>query len=96
MIFMIKVLHESKNLTEEPSLPRIRKVPRRLDDGSSGHVYSSPKDRYRHVYFEALDLASEEVNRRFEQSDIKIMSHFYLKLQMENLYRKFLKTLKVS
>ena len=64
--FYDKVLHESKNLTEEPSLPRIRKAPRRLDDRSSGHVYSSPKDRYQHVYFEALDLASEEVN---EQSD---------------------------
>ena len=66
-------MHESQNLTEEPCLPRARKVPRRLDDGSSGHVYRSPKDRYRHVYFEVLELASGEVERRFEQSDITLI-----------------------
>lgn len=69
--FYTNVIHESSTLTEEPSLPRVRKLPRRLDDGSSAHVYDSPKNRYRHAYFEAIELASGEVENRFDQSDIR-------------------------
>ena len=42
--------------------------------GSSRHMvvskhdprYQAPKDRYRHIYFEALELAYAEVERRFD------------------------------
>lgn len=47
--FYDQILHESSTLTEEPSLPRRRKVPQRLDDGSSGHVYETPKEKYQHA-----------------------------------------------
>ncbi len=44
-------------------------MPRRFHKGSSGHVYTCPKEKYRHAYFEVLELALGEVDRRFEQSD---------------------------
>ena len=50
----------SSTLTEEPKLPRSQKLPKRLDEGACPHLYLVPKDRYRHVYFEALELAAEE------------------------------------
>ena len=68
--FYDHTVEESGSLTEEPKLPRIRKAPRRIDHGSSPHIYACAKDMYRHAYYEALDLVSEEVERRFQQSDI--------------------------
>ena len=68
--FYDHTVEESGSLTEEPKLPRIRKAPRRIDHGSSPHTYACAKDMYRHAYYEALDLVSEEVERRFQQSDI--------------------------
>ena len=68
--FYDHTVEESGSLTEEPKLPRIRKAPRRIDHGSSPHTYACAKDIYRHAYYEALDLVSEEVERRFQQSDI--------------------------
>ena len=63
----------SLNLTDEPCLPRHRKVPRRYDGGEPAHRYANPKERYRHAYFEALELAAGEVQRRFDQADLKIV-----------------------
>ena len=64
-------IEESKSFTEEPKLPRKRKLPRRLDHGSSAaHQHSSPKEMYHQIYYEAIDIVSEEVKRRFDQSDI--------------------------
>ena len=47
-------------------------MPRGTDHGSSPHTYACVKDMYMygHAYYEALDLVSEEVERRFQQSDI--------------------------
>lgn len=67
------VLQASEGLTYEPVLPRYRKAPRRLDSGAQPHCYSSPKDRYRHAYYEALEVASGEVARRFDQPDICVI-----------------------
>ena len=39
-----------------PSLPRQRKVPRRLDDGSAASFHKTVEEHYRVIYFEALDL----------------------------------------
>ena len=83
--FYDHIVGESAGLTEEPCLPRQRKVPRRLDDGSSGHVYANPRDRYRQAYFEAIDLTLGEVDRRFKQSDIsKVRSIESLLLEYSN------------
>ena len=67
------IVMASKGLTDEPFLPRYRRAPRRLDDGAQPHRYDSPEDRYRHIYFEVLDLASVEVDRRFDQSDLHVV-----------------------
>ena len=70
--FYDDVLQSSQGLTDDPVLPRYRKIPRRLEDGSQPHRFASPKDRYRHAYFEALDQACGEIERRFDQSDLRI------------------------
>ncbi len=67
------VVIASEGLTDEPVLPRYRKAPRRLDGGAQPHRYSCPKDRYRHAYFEVLELASGEVDKRFDQSDLGVI-----------------------
>ena len=54
------IMQQSANVTDEPVLPRYRKT---------------PKDRYRHLYFEALKLACGEVERRFEQPDFLIIEN---------------------
>ena len=36
-------------------------------------MYLTPKDRFRHKYFETLDLAVGEIERRFKQEDIGII-----------------------
>ena len=69
-VFYDQTLVQSSTLTEEPQLPRYRKLPKRLDDGDHPHRYDSPKDKYRHDYFEMLELATGEIERRFEQPDI--------------------------
>jgi hypothetical protein len=67
--FYDDVLELSTGLTDEPSLPRYRKRPRRLDEGVAPHRYLSPKERYRHTYFEVLELVKGEIERRFNQPD---------------------------
>lgn len=72
--FYDQTIQESRSLTEEPKLPRNRKLPRRIDHGSSApHHHSCAKDRYRQIYYEAIDTVTEEVRRRFDQSDIRLI-----------------------
>ena len=71
--FYDQTLKGSQPLTEEPKFPRNCKLLKQLDSGSSAHQYQSAKDLYRHAYYEALDLVSEEVTRRFEQEDLFII-----------------------
>ena len=67
------VLKASDGLTDEPVLPRYRKTPRRINEGALPHRYTSPEDRYRHAYFEALEQACGEIERRFDQSDLPLI-----------------------
>ena len=67
--FYESVLKASSELTDEPCLPRFRKRPKRFDNGSQPHQYQTPKGRYRHIYYEALELAYGEVECRFSQTD---------------------------
>ena len=57
-------------LTEEPCLPRHRKIPRRYDEGGQAHQFADPKARYRQGYFETLELAAGDVEKRFDHKDI--------------------------
>ena len=68
--FYDRVCQDCRHLTEEPRLPRPRKIPRRLDEGAATHQYQNPKARYRHAYFEILELAAGEVEKRFDQADL--------------------------
>jgi len=67
-------------LAAEPTLPRQKKRPRRLDDGASPHVYVTPKDRHRHMYFEVAELTAGEVEWRFIQKDLGIVNEIELVL----------------
>ena len=60
--FFEKVTKSSQDLTSEPVLPRKRKIPKRVDEGSDPHQYHSPKDYFRHQYFLALDEVANELS----------------------------------
>ena len=81
--FYLSIVQESRSLTGEPKLPRNRRLPRRLDHGTSeAYLHSSPKEMYRQTYYEAIDIVAEEVKRRFDQPDICIIrdiEHILLK-----------------
>lgn len=70
--FYESVLIMSEQLTDEPVLPRHRKIPKKFEH-SQPYKFSSPKEMYRVAYFEALDTACGEIRRRFEQSDMGIV-----------------------
>ncbi len=54
--------------TEEPSLPRKRKAPKRLEVGSGDHYHSPTiQEHYRQQHFEAIDLAVSSIQDRFDQ-----------------------------
>ena len=78
--FYENVISASSGVTDSPVLPRYRKLPKHVDNASSPHRYQSPKDRFRHAYFEALELAVGEVERRFEQSDMKLIKEMEVML----------------
>ena len=46
------------------------RTPARLDDGSQPHRYATPKDYFRHQYFQACDLLTRELEDRFQQRDL--------------------------
>ena len=71
--FYKEVVQASQDLTEEPILPRKRKIPRRINDGADPYQHETPEDLHRQHYFQALDQVTNELSRRFDQKDIKIV-----------------------
>lgn len=68
---------------DEASLPRKRKVPRRLEVGSAEAFYpSTAKDFYSQQYFECLDFIFNAIKDRFDQPGYKTLK------QLENLLLK--------
>ena len=57
---------EELQLTD-PTVPRVRRPPRRVDSGSSPSTFPSPKDYFRKIYFEFLDNIKGEITKRFDQ-----------------------------
>lgn len=55
-LFYESVVFEAKKFTEDPILPRARKVPKRYNDGSSSHTFQNPEDLFRQKYYEVIDL----------------------------------------
>ena len=72
--FYPQVVQSSQGLTEEPVLPRKRKIPRRVNDGADLHQYPTPEDYHRQQYFQVLDEVTNELSRRFDQMDIRIVA----------------------
>uniref|UniRef100_A0A1X7UPW5 Uncharacterized protein n=1 Tax=Amphimedon queenslandica TaxID=400682 RepID=A0A1X7UPW5_AMPQE len=46
---------------QQPTLPRQRKIPRRIDDGSKNHTFSSPTEFFRSQYFEVSDVLKKNL-----------------------------------
>ena len=58
----------SEHDVEDPILLRRRNVPTNLEVGTSPPVYPhSPKDHYKQIYFEALDMLTTCIHDRFQQ-----------------------------
>ena len=52
-----------------PELPRYRRPPTRIDDGSRPHQFSTPQEYYRQIYYQECDLLLQELADRFDQSE---------------------------
>ena len=61
------IVAECEDFTDEPTLPRQRRPPRRIDDGAPAHVFDSPKSYFKKQYFEVLELVSGELKHLFQQ-----------------------------
>ena len=56
----------------DPALPRRRKAPCRIDDGTAPATFpETVEDHYRALYFEALDLVTSCISDRFDQPGYK-------------------------
>ena len=66
----------------EPTLPRRRKLPRRLDE-ASGSTYhdSTPESMYKWYYFEVIDTIVGEIERRFESQSFTLYAKMELLLK---------------
>ena len=67
---------------DEPTLPRRRKAPRRIDEGSTPTFHEKVEDYYQVIYFEALDLAVSCIESRFDP--LEKWKHFCLRLQLQS------------
>ena len=62
--------------TEEPILPRKRRVPSCYEVGEGeGHHSLIIKDHYRRCYFESLDLVVSSIQERFDQRGYVVYSN---------------------
>jgi len=66
--FWEAVVSEAANLGIEPMVPRIRRISRRIDDGSSQHLDQTVEDFHRRLYFSSLDAATTCLSTRFQHS----------------------------
>jgi len=69
VLFWKKVSQMASTLeVSDPVLPRKQKVPKRFEIGSAPPKYcAEPKDHYRRIYFEGLDLLVQAISDRFDQ-----------------------------
>ena len=65
--FYSSTVDQAKQYTDDPVLPRYKRIPKHLDDGTEPHRFTAVKDYYRALYFEVLDLLVCEISRRFDQ-----------------------------
>ena len=70
--FFPTVVDEAQQYTGEPSVPRYRQPPKTIDGGTAPHRFASAEDYYRSLYFQAVDLVSEQINTRFSQNSLSV------------------------
>ena len=59
---------------EPPALPRIRRIPRRIDDGEAeNEQYSSVEVYFRRSYYNTLDILIFEINERFSENSYSVL-----------------------
>lgn len=69
--FFDHAIAQSKSLRiSELKLPRYRKAPRRLDEGSEPHRFNTVKDYFRCQYFEACDLLVNDIESRLNKNNL--------------------------
>lgn len=76
-LFWMKMIKMSESLeVENAQVPRKRKLPKRYDDGlAEAEFHNDPKLYYRQHYFEAIDLAINCIQGRFQQPGYQIYSN---------------------
>ena len=76
-LFWMKVSKMSESLeVEDAQVPRKRRLPKRYDDGlAEAEFHNDPKSYYRQHYFEAIDLAINCIQGRFQQPGYQIYSN---------------------
>ncbi len=67
--FFESVKSAAEDKCDPPVLPRQRRIPRRLNDGTSQHQFTTVEDVYRKEYFEVIDAVKGELERRFRQQN---------------------------
>ena len=68
--FYSLTMKQAAEYTGEPTLPRYRQPPNRIDEVAEPHHFTSPEEYFRSHYFYALDLVDEEISRRSDQSSM--------------------------
>jgi hypothetical protein len=66
--------HESQQITEEPKVPRKKKIPRRIDQGSETTNHQTPRDYFRQQYYEVIDILIIQLKQRLDQKGLMILS----------------------
>ena len=72
--FYQETLTSSTDLTGEPALSHRRKAPKHLDVGANAHQHACPEGKYRQQYFDMLDHAIGEIDKRFDQNDLAFVN----------------------
>ena len=71
---------------DKPKLPWKRKAPQRIEEYFTGNAspefHSDIQSHYRQIYYEALDFATNAIQKRFEKPDYQIY------VNLENLLLK--------
>lgn len=58
---------------EPPQLPRVQKLTRRYDEGSSPHVFSSARKYYEKMFYEVLDVLLSSLRSRYNTEEVEIL-----------------------
>ena len=59
---------------EPPSVPRVRKAPKRYESQSSPHNFSTPEELYRKLYFEVIDTTLTSLRSRFKSETLDFLT----------------------